>query len=96
MGVLCERATALVDEYTDILGDSFARARISTSDVDAERLRREYVRLLGDFAAAVRDLIPDREARHGVAQAIQCALLRHERRLREVSAPAVQGIELQP
>ena len=88
---LCERAAAAVDEYCQILADNLSEASVSGSEGDAERLRREYATILGEFALAVRDIIPDREARHALAQAIQCAILRHERRLREVTSHAVQG-----
>lgn len=82
---LCARAAASVDEYGDILIDTVAQASLPASVEDAERLRRESARILGEFAAAVRDIIPDREARHALAQAIQCAILRHERSLREIN-----------
>ena len=94
VAALCARAVAAIDEYSQILSDSLAEASVSGSEADAERLRREYSRILGEFALAVRDIIPDRETRHAVAQAIQCAVLQHERRLREVAFPAVQEVNV--
>jgi len=81
---LCERAAAAVDTFSALLaGDLGAAAK---SGADAEWLRRQYLTMLGEFATSARDIIPDRYARHGLAQAIQCAILQHERRLREVQA----------
>ena len=90
LAALCERATGAVAEYSEILAENLAQASVSASGVDAETSRRESMRILGEFAASVRDLIPDRDARHALAQDIQCAVLQHERRLRDVAAAAVQ------
>lgn len=91
---LCAHAAASVDEFSTILEDDLASATRSCPGEELEWLRREYAGILGEFAAAVRDAIPDREARHGLAQAIQCAILRHERRLREIGVPGVHKIEV--
>jgi predicted component of type VI protein secretion system len=90
VAVLCERASAAVDEFSAILLDDVTSALHAHSEADGEWLRRQYVAQLGDFAASVRDVIPDPEMRHGLAQAIQCAILRHERRLRELLVPTLQ------
>jgi hypothetical protein len=86
VAAVCERAAAAVDEVSVILAEDLSAAAHSGSAADAEWLRRQYATMLGEFAASARDVIPDRDARHGLAQAIQCAILRHERRLREVLA----------
>ena len=91
IATLCARAAAAVDEYSQILIANLSEDRVGGSQADAERLRREYARMLADFALAVRDLIADPEARHALAQAIQCALLQHEHRLREVTSHGAQG-----
>jgi len=90
IGALCERALTVVGEFSGILALDLRQAAMSTPGLDGEWLRRQYMTLLGDFAVSIRDLIPDRDARHGLAQAMQCAILQHERRLREVTALAVQ------
>jgi predicted component of type VI protein secretion system len=81
---MCERASAAVDEFSAILADDLGAAAHSASEADADWLRRQYLTMLGEFAASARDIVPDPDARHGLAQAIQCGILRHERRLREV------------
>jgi hypothetical protein len=90
ISVLCERASAALAEFSAILADDVSEAAQSHTEADVDWLRRQYATMLGKFAVAVRDLIPDRDARHGLAQAIQCAILRHELRLRDVLAATVQ------
>jgi hypothetical protein len=82
--VLCERASAAVDEFSENLVADLSAAALYNSEADVDWLRREYVTMLGKFACSVRDLIPDRDARHRLVQAMQCAILRHELRLRDV------------
>jgi hypothetical protein len=89
ISVLCERASAAVDEFSGILADDLSEAAQSHAEADVDWLRRQYVTMLFKFAGSARDLIPDRDARHGLAQSIQCAILRHELRLRDVLAPAM-------
>jgi hypothetical protein len=90
IGVLCENASTVFDEFSAILADDLRAAALSVPEPEAEQLRREYVALLTQFGASVRDIIDDRDARHALAQAMQCAILRHERSLREVITPAIQ------
>jgi len=87
---ICELASAAVDEFSAILVVDLGAAAHSTAEANTNWLRQQYVTILGEFAASARDVIPDPDARHGLAQAIQCAILRHERRLREVRLPALQ------
>lgn len=84
--LLCERASAAVDEYSSgLLARLIAVAR-PASEADAEWVKRNYLSLVSEFVTAVRDVSPDPETRHAVAQAVQCRILLHERRCRAVLA----------
>ena len=92
--VLCERAAEAVDRFcADLLG-GLITAAVPLAGPESAWVRRHYLPLITEFGTGVRDALEDPTLRHAAAQAIQCKILEHERRLRIVldSAAADYGL----
>jgi hypothetical protein len=77
-----DRAAEAVEHYcADLIDELVASASPNASSVNVKEC---YTELALSFAKAVRDLEPDAERRHAMAQAIQFKILKSERRLRSV------------
>jgi len=76
------RVDALFDAFCGELLENLRRAVGSIDAPEAAWLRQHYLRLIVDFATALRDSIADATSRHAAAQVIQCKVLEHERHLR--------------
>ncbi|MEN3336429.1 MAG: hypothetical protein V7647_105 [Acidobacteriota bacterium] len=75
-----DRAAAAVEHYcADLIDELVASASLSGPSI-----KQCYTELALSFAKSVRDLEPDAERRHAIAQAIQFKILQSERRLRSV------------
>jgi len=79
-----ERAAVAVQQYTAQLIDELVASLSAGSPSEMARLKSHYTELALEFAQSVRDLEPDSERRHEIAQAIQFKLLESERRLRSL------------
>lgn len=82
--VLCQRTAHAVDAYGTALLETLGERACRLSAADSEWIRDQYLELMVDLATAACDLVGAPEARHAVAQALQCAILLHEQRLRKV------------
>jgi len=84
LDVTLERAAGAVQQYCAQLIDELVASLPSNSPSDLARLKSRYTEVALEFAQSVRDLEPDSERRHDIAQAIQFKLLESERRLRSL------------
>jgi hypothetical protein len=84
LDVALERAAGAVQQYCAQLIDELVASLSSDSRSDLARVKSRYTELVLEFAQSVRDLEPDSERRHEVAQAVQCKILESERRLRSL------------
>src|SRR3954449_9644846 len=92
LDVARERAAAAVQQYSAQLIDELVASLSPGSPSEVARLKSSYTELALDFAQSVRDLEPEAERRHEIAQAVQFKLLESERRLRsllEALAPSL-------
>lgn len=76
------RIGGVFDDYCGVLLADLRRAVDRIDAPEAAWLRQHYLRLIVDFAMALRDSITDSTKRHAAAQVIQCKVLEHERNLR--------------
>src|SRR5204863_8085308 len=76
------RIGCVLDDYCGALLADLRRAVERIDAPEAAWLRRNYLRLIVDFATGLRDAIADSMLRHSAAQVIQCKVLEHERNLR--------------
>jgi hypothetical protein len=79
---MAARIGAVLDDYCGALLADLRRAVDRIDAPEAAWLRRNYLRLIVDFATGLRDAIADSVLRHSAAQIIQCKVLEHERNLR--------------
>jgi hypothetical protein len=85
----CERAATTLDRYcTDLLASMLADLPLA-APADVAWLRSQYLTLIVEVGASIRDTIQDSERRHAAAQGIQCRVLEHERHLRPAVDAAV-------
>ena len=86
-----ERAAGAVQQYSSQLTDELVSSMSASSPSEVAKVKSCYTDLALEFAQSVRDLEPDAERRHEIAQAIQNKILESERRLRlllEALAPS--------
>jgi hypothetical protein len=76
------RIGGVLDDYCGALLTDLRGAVGGIDAPEAAWLRRNYLRLIVDFATGLRDSIAEPTLRHSVAQVIQCKVLEHERNLR--------------
>jgi hypothetical protein len=79
-----ERAAAAVQQYSAQLTDELVSSLSTSSPSEVAKIKSCYTELALEFAQSVRDLEPDSERRHEIAQAIQFKILESERRLRSL------------
>src|SRR3954463_14007588 len=79
---MAARINSVLDDYCAALLADLQRAVERIDAPEAAWLRRNYLRLIVDFATGLRDAIADSTLRHSAAQIIQCKVLEHERNLR--------------
>jgi hypothetical protein len=79
-----DRAAAAVERHSAQLIDELVSSTSPDSALHPLRVKECYAQLALEFANAVRDLEPDSERRHAIAQAVQYKILESERRLRAV------------
>jgi hypothetical protein len=82
--VLCQRTAHAVDAYGAALLETLSERADRLSAADTEWIRDQYLEWMVELATAACDLVGASGARHAVAQALQCAILLHEQRLRKV------------
>jgi hypothetical protein len=85
-------AAGAVQQYSTQLIDELVSSLSSNSPSEVATVRSCYSELVLEFAQSVRDIEPNSERRHEVAQAIQFKILEAERRLRsllEALAPSL-------
>jgi len=76
------RIGGVLDDYCGALLTDLRRVVGRIDAPEAAWLRRNYLRLIVDFATGLRDAISESTLRHSAAQVIQCKVLEHERNLR--------------
>ena len=92
LDVTCERAAKAVQQYTVQLIDELVASLSSGSRSEVARVKARYIELALEFAQSVRDLEPDSERRHEIAQAIQFKILCSRRSpLRFPPTPTANG-----
>ena len=79
-----ERAARAVQQYSTQLTDELVSLMSASSPSEVAKVKSCYTELALEFAQSVRDLEPDPERRHEIAQAIQFKILESERRLRSL------------
>lgn len=82
--VLCQRTAQAVDAYGTALLDTLGERADRLSPADRDWIRDQYLEWMVELATAACNLVGASGARHAVAQALQCAILLHEQRLRKV------------
>ena len=90
LDVARDQAAAAVEQYCAALTDELV-ASASSISVSGAKLKECYTALALAFAKSVRDLEPDPERRHAIAQAILFKILQSERRLRAVMEALSDG-----
>lgn len=91
LDVARERAAGAVQQYSSQLTDELVSSMSASSPSEVAKVKSCYTDLALEFAQSVRDLEPDAERRHEIAQALQNKILESERRLRlllEALAPS--------
>jgi hypothetical protein len=84
LDVALERAAGAVQQYCAQLIDDLVASLPSNSPSDLARVKSRYTEVVLKFAQSVRDLEPDPDRRHEIAQAVQFKILQSERRLRSL------------
>ncbi len=87
------RVGAAVDRHGAELIDALLAASRPLSGEDLSWLQDRYLESMVEFGRAACDVMKDQGARHALAQAVQCLILKHEQDVRTVLVAALASDE---